>query len=241
MGRRPIIDGMRGRMVVLAAVGVAGIVALRGRSHAGRATGDHAFGWSTCSAPSAGWYDAIFGGPLRALQQQLAADLAATTADLAVHDVLDIGAGPGILAVELAGLLPSARITGLDIDPAMVERATGRATREGCAGRVSFVIGDAARLPFPDGSFDLVTSTFSVHHWADAPAGFAEIHRVLRPGGRAIVYDLPDWWGRLERGARPIAASAAAGGMLDATLATFRWPGRLPLAARLTAGRAGDG
>jgi SAM-dependent methyltransferase len=50
-------------------------------------------------------------------------------------------------------------------------------------------VGDVAALAFPDQSFDLVVSTLSMHHWADPTAGLAEIGRVLRPGGRALIWD----------------------------------------------------
>jgi SAM-dependent methyltransferase len=51
-------------------------------------------------------------------------------------------------------------------------------------------VGDVAALAFPDRSFDLVVSTLSMHHWADPAAGLAEIGRVLRPGARALIWDL---------------------------------------------------
>ncbi len=175
------------------------------------------------------------GGRMRGLHQQIAADLVASTAEDGVRDVLEIGPGPGVMAVELARLAPSVQVTGVDVDPAMVARATSRAERAGLGDRVSFLVGDAAKLPFRDGSFDLVTSAFSAHHWADAAAGFAEIRRVLRPGASAIVYDLPDRWGRLERGAGPLADSAAEAGFTEATSSVFRWPWRVPLAVRLEA------
>jgi ubiquinone/menaquinone biosynthesis C-methylase UbiE len=51
-------------------------------------------------------------------------------------------------------------------------------------------MGDVTSLSFPDASFDVVLSTLSMHHWADPEAGLAEIARVLRPNGRALVWDL---------------------------------------------------
>jgi ubiquinone/menaquinone biosynthesis C-methylase UbiE len=104
--------------------------------------------------------------------------------------VLEVGCGPGRLSIRLArrhGL----EVTGLDLDPAMIERARANAGRLGTGGESgpSFVVGDVASLPFPDGSFDLVVSTLSMHHWAEQAAGLAEIGRVLRPGGRALVWD----------------------------------------------------
>jgi len=67
----------------------------------------------------------------------------------------------------------------------------------------------------------------------------SEIRRVLRPDGRAIIYDLPDRWGRLETMAPPLAATAAAAG-LDGSVAPFPWPGRLRLVRRLEAVPGGD-
>jgi ubiquinone/menaquinone biosynthesis C-methylase UbiE len=180
-------------------------------------------------------YDVAAGMLLGGLYRRMAEDLAAATAGIHAPEVLEIGPGPGGLAVELARRVRDLRLTGLDIDPAMVERATLRARREGFDDRLAFVIGDVAALPFPDASFDFVTSSFSVHHWPAAAAGFAEIRRVLRPGGRAIVYDLSDRWGHLERRARPMAEVAAAGGFAGARTASFRWPGRLAIVNRLEA------
>jgi ubiquinone/menaquinone biosynthesis C-methylase UbiE len=69
-------------------------------------------------------------------------------------------------------------------------RADADRLGDGEGRRLSFLVGDVAALAFPDGSFDLVVSTLSMHHWADPTAGLAEIGRVLRPGARALVWDL---------------------------------------------------
>lgn len=106
--------------------------------------------------------------------------------------VLEVGCGPGWLAIELAGRGFDA--TGLDLDPAMIERAQVNAERVSAgwaeAAGPTFLVGDVAALPFPDGSFDLVVSTFSMHHWSDRHAGLADIWRVVRPGGRILIWDL---------------------------------------------------
>jgi ubiquinone/menaquinone biosynthesis C-methylase UbiE len=95
-------------------------------------------------------------------------------------------------------------VTGLDLDPAMIDRARANADRPGNSDqhRPSFVVGDVATLPFPDGSFDLVVSTLSMYHWADPTAGLAEIGRVLRPSSRALIWDF-------RPGVRPIRSDHA--------------------------------
>lgn len=135
-------------------------------------------------------YDSMSRVLLSSLYQGIAADIAATAPRGA--RVLEVGCGPGHLSIRLArehGL----DVTGLDLDPAMIERARANGDRIGpddIGRRPSFLAGDVASLPFPDGSFELVVSTFSMHHWTHPPAGLAEIGRVLRPGGRALVWDL---------------------------------------------------
>jgi SAM-dependent methyltransferase len=119
---------------------------------------------------------------------RIAADVAAVAPTGA--RVLEVGCGPGHLSTRLArqhGL----EVTGLDLDPAMIARAQANADRPGSGNghRPAFLVGDVASLAFPDGSFDLVVSTLSMHHWADPTAGLAEIGRVLRPGARALVWD----------------------------------------------------
>ncbi len=162
------------------------------------------------------------------------ADVAAALDGLDGAELLEVGPGSGSLAVWIARRLPGTRLTGIDISAAMVARANERAAREGVAARVRFETGDATALAFPDASFDVVVSTLSVHHWAAAPRGFAEIRRVLRPGGRALVYDLRDGITRFHGGARPLAEVAAKGGWPGAVSERVPWPwGFLSLFRRL--------
>jgi SAM-dependent methyltransferase len=119
---------------------------------------------------------------------RIAADVAAVAP--AGARVLEVGCGPGHLSTRLArqyGL----EVTGVDLDPAMIGRARANADRPGSgnAPPPAFLVGDVGSLAFPDGSFDLVVSTLSMHHWADPTAGLAEIGRVLRPGARALIWD----------------------------------------------------
>jgi len=118
---------------------------------------------------------------------RIAADVAAVTPDGA--RVLEVGCGPGHLSTRLGR--HGFDVAGLDLDPAMIARAQANTGRLGNGNqrRPSFLVGDVAALAFPDGSFDLVVSTLSMHHWTDPAAGLAEIGRVLHPGARALIWD----------------------------------------------------
>lgn len=103
--------------------------------------------------------------------------------------VLDIGAGPGFLAAEMAAEVgPTGRIHGIDISEVMVARARERNPEP----FVTFATGDAAALSEPDASYDVVVSTQVAEYVPDIRAFCAEAFRVLRPGGRALVL-ATDW------------------------------------------------
>ena len=104
--------------------------------------------------------------------------------------VLDVGCGPGQFTVLIAERLPAAEVTGIDLAPTMIELARAHAATSPAAGRLRFEVADVARLPFPDGRFDVVLSTGSIKHWPDPVAGLREIHRVLAGGGRAFIAEM---------------------------------------------------
>ena len=81
-------------------------------------------------------------------------------------------------------------VTGVDLSDAMLTQAINNARLAGVAHQTDFRTADAAALPFPDASLDLVVSTLSLHHWDDPVPIFNEVARVLRPGGAFLIFDL---------------------------------------------------
>lgn len=104
---------------------------------------------------------------------------------ITVPSVLDVGCGTGMLSERLLGAFPSCRLTGVDLSPAMVERARAR-----LAGRAEVREADAERLPFHDGAFDLVVCNDSFHHYPDPDRAAFQMWRVLRKGGALILGDV---------------------------------------------------
>ena len=103
------------------------------------------------------------------------------------EDVLDCGCGGGANLAQLLRLLPEGRVTGLDYSPISVEKAreVNRAAID--AGRCTVVQGNVLELPFESSSFDVVTAFETVYFWPELVRCFAEIHRVLKPGGVFMI------------------------------------------------------
>jgi SAM-dependent methyltransferase len=101
--------------------------------------------------------------------------------------VLDVGCGPGIVVCAFAAI--ARHVTGIDVTPAMLERARQLAAQRRLK-NVTFLPADANSLPFPNRSFDIVVSRFAFHHFPDPGEVLAEMKRVCRLGGRVIVADM---------------------------------------------------
>lgn len=107
------------------------------------------------------------------------------------HTVLDLACGTGTLALAAKRRQPRAEIVGLDGDAAMLDRARAKAARAGAA--IRFEQGLSHELPYADASFDRVLCSLFFHHLGRAAKrrAFAELHRVLKPGGALHAAD----WG----------------------------------------------
>ena len=116
--------------------------------------------------------------------------------------VLDVGTGPGFVALEVARGLQNTRceVVGMDLSTAMLTIAAENARREGLESVLTWREGDAKRMPFDEETFDVVVSSGSLHHWQEPVVVFDEIARVLKVGGRCIIRDskrLQGGWSRL--------------------------------------------
>jgi len=107
--------------------------------------------------------------------------------------LLELGAGTGWLLECLAGRSPPLRVVGLDVAEGMIEVARQRFQESGPQAP-QLVLGDAARLPFRDASFDCLVCTYTLEVLPDeaVPRILDELRRVLRPAGRLVIADLTD-------------------------------------------------
>ncbi len=101
--------------------------------------------------------------------------------------VLDVATGPGYVAAAFAEA--GCEVTGLDLTPALLERAEQMRQARGLSG-LRFLEGDAEQLPFEERTFDIVVSRFALHHWERPRRVLAEMARVARLGGMVVIQDL---------------------------------------------------
>jgi ubiquinone/menaquinone biosynthesis C-methylase UbiE len=137
-------------------------------------------------AAAARAYDRVSHWPLFSIERRII--LKALTQHRPQGILVDIGCGPGYLAAGISRRFPDLMVTGLDISDEMV-RLAKRNWSSSYPG-VEFLMGDAQRLPFPDNAVDFIVSSLSLHHWVDSRVAFREVHRVLKPGGQFLVFDL---------------------------------------------------
>jgi ubiquinone/menaquinone biosynthesis C-methylase UbiE len=100
---------------------------------------------------------------------------------------IDVACGPGTFTRPLAGHVGKA--IGVDLTPAMVEKARAEAARDGIT-NIEFVSGDIYALPFAENFADIVSCGYAFHHMTEPERALAEMTRVVRPGGRLAITDI---------------------------------------------------
>jgi demethylmenaquinone methyltransferase / 2-methoxy-6-polyprenyl-1,4-benzoquinol methylase len=119
--------------------------------------------------------------------------------------IIDIGCGTGDLSIYIAKIAPKeTEITGLDYSQPMLDIAKAKAEKAGVSGHVSFISGDAAKLPFADNSYDCAGISFAFRNltYNNPLCGphLAEVLRVLKPGGRYVIVESSQAENRVIRG-----------------------------------------
>jgi ubiquinone/menaquinone biosynthesis C-methylase UbiE len=104
--------------------------------------------------------------------------------------LLDLGCGPGGIALKLARRLPGVTVFGADYSLNMIRAARRAAAEQGLAERAHFFVADANRLAFPESSFDFVLSNSLLHHLREPVRVLKEMARVARPEGVLLMRDL---------------------------------------------------
>lgn len=104
--------------------------------------------------------------------------------------VLDVATGTGDLAIAIARKSPQAAVSAVDLSEGMLAVARRKVADASLQERILLSQGDCMSLPFADGEFDVVTAAFGVRNFEDLERGFAEMARVLRPGGRMLALEL---------------------------------------------------
>jgi len=110
-------------------------------------------------------------------------------ANLNEGTILDLGTGPGYLPLEIVKKSPTINVVGVDLSRKLIEIARSNSAKAGLADRLTFQAGNAGRLEFADSSFDMVISTGMLHSLKEPVAVLQEIHRVLKAGGEAWIFD----------------------------------------------------
>jgi ubiquinone/menaquinone biosynthesis C-methylase UbiE len=103
------------------------------------------------------------------------------------HQLLEIGFGGGAALALVSKRLVTGVVTGVDFSPEMVREAERRFRHEIANGRLRVQLADIAALPFASATFDRVFTINTIYFWPDTVRGFAEIRRVLKPGGLAVI------------------------------------------------------
>ena len=104
--------------------------------------------------------------------------------------ILDVATGTGDFALESIRILQPQKIIGVDISAGMLEVAREKIKKRGLQEQFEVQLGDSEKLPFENDTFDAVTVAFGVRNFENLEQGLADIRRVLKPGGKAVILEL---------------------------------------------------
>jgi len=103
--------------------------------------------------------------------------------------ILDVATGTGDFAFEALSILKPDKIIGVDISRGMLDVAQQKIDKRGESSRFEVKLGDSEKLPFDENIFDAVTVAYGVRNFENLEKGLADIQRVLKPGGKAVVLE----------------------------------------------------
>jgi len=110
--------------------------------------------------------------------------------------IVDLGSGPGLLSAEIRKLMPETNVISLDVSIKMLEMAEKHAFKDDFR-KFGVILSMSENIPLKSNSVDIVVSRFSLPYWEQPEASFAEIFRILKPGGRVVLEalnkDFPKW------------------------------------------------
>src|ERR1700755_2973594 len=103
--------------------------------------------------------------------------------------ILDVATGTGDFAFEALGILKPEKIVGVDISQGMLDIAKQKIEKRGLSNQFEGKLGDTEKLPFDDNDFDAVTVAYGVRNFEHLETGLADMLRVLKPGGKAVILE----------------------------------------------------
>ena len=105
------------------------------------------------------------------------------------QQILDVATGTGDFAFEALKILNPKKIVGVDISQGMLDIAQQKITKRGLGDKFEIKLGDSEKLPFEANEFDAVTVAYGVRNFENLEVGLADIHRVLKSGGKAVILE----------------------------------------------------
>jgi demethylmenaquinone methyltransferase/2-methoxy-6-polyprenyl-1,4-benzoquinol methylase len=105
------------------------------------------------------------------------------------QQILDVATGTGDFAFEALKILNPKKIVGVDISQGMLDIAQQKISKRGLGDKFSIKLGDSEKLPFEASEFDAVTVAYGVRNFENLEVGLADIYRVLKPGGKAVILE----------------------------------------------------